>query len=458
MSTRSTSRREFLAAVGATSAASILASSAAAPAAEGAEKLAVDGGTPVRKQLLHHQPYGPQFYDDVEKQELIDVLESKAPFRWSAGDSKSLQFEKAYAAHIGVKHAIGVTSGTTALFTAMAAMEIGPGDEVIVPAWTWHSCWHAVVLAGALPVCAEIDESFNLDPARVEGLITPQTKVLMCVHLQGNPADMDRLLAVARKHGLKVLEDVSQAVGASYKGRPLGSMGHIAAASLQVNKTISAGEGGMVYANDAALMERAVRYHDAGGYRPVHQEWLGAARLDPMPGSNFRMTEFTGGVLLAQVRKLDRIVADIRRVARRVYDGIADVPGFRTRLLPDAAGELGAGVYLDLGTNEARERFVAAMRAENLPAGGPSGSVVLPVQPYAEKKLTVHRAWPTFNSARGKAIQYGAASCPRTLDILGRFGGVPLDPGYTESDTGDIVAAIRKVYPQVSGRPARPSA
>lgn len=428
----------------------------AAPAA-----LALDGGTPVRKAPLRPRHYGPLYYDDSEWQMLADVFKARSPFRFAGFEKppeKVAALEREFAAWMRVKYALAVNSGTSALQAALAALQVGPGDEVIIPAWTWHSCWHAVVLAGALPVCAEIDESFNLDPSRVEGLITPKTKVLMCVHLQGNPADMDKLLAVARRHGLKVLEDVSQAVGASYKGKPLGSMGDIAAASLQVNKTISAGEGGMVYSNDAALMERAVRYHDVGGYRPVHQEWLGAARMDPMPGSNFRMTEFTGGVLLAQVRKLDRIAGDIRKVARRVYEGIADLEGLKTRLLPDAAGELGAGVYVDLGTREAREKFLAAMRAENVPAAGPAGSVVLPVQPYAEKKLTVHPAWPSFTSARGKAIQYGAASCPRTLDILGRFGGVLLDPGYTEADTRDIVAAFRKVYPQVRAQSARPSA
>ncbi len=428
----------------------------AAPAA-----LALEGGTPVRTKPLRPRHYGPLYYDDSEWRMLAEVFQARSPFRFAGFEKppqKVATLEREWAAKMGVKYALAVNSGTSALQAALAGLGIGPGDEVIVPAWTWHSCWHAVVLAGALPVCAEIDESFNLDPARVEALITPQTKALMCVHLQGNPADMDRLLAVARKHGLKVLEDVSQAVGASYKGRPLGSMGDIAAASLQVNKTISAGEGGMVYSNDGALMERAVRYHDVGGYRPVHQEWLGAARMDPMPGSNFRMTEFTGGVLLAQVRKLDRIVGDIRSVAKRVYEGIADIEGLKTRRLPDPAGELGAGVYVDLGTKEARDRFLAAMRAENVPAAGPSGSVVLPVQPYAEKKLTVHPAWPTFNSARGRAVQYGAAACPRTIGILNRFGGVLLDPGYTEADTRDVVAAFKKVYPQVRVQSARPSA
>jgi len=418
----------------------------AAPAA-----LALDGGTPVRATPLRARHFGPLYYDESEWTFLREVWQARSPFRfWNFEmklPDKVAALEREFAEKMGVKYALAVNSGTTALEAALAALEAGPGDEVVLPAWTWHSCFHAVVRMGALPVCAEIDESFNLDPSRVEEAFSPRTKVLMIVHLQGNPADMDRLLPLARKRGIRVLEDVSQAVGASYKGRRLGSMGDIAAASLQVNKTISAGEGGMVYTNDPVLFERAVRFHDVGTLRQVHEERLGGAKLEPMPGSNFRMTEFTGAVLLAQVRKLDRIVGDIRAVARRVYEGIADLPGLRTRLLPDPAGELGVGVYLDLGSKAARDHFLKAMRAENVPASPPSGSVILPVQNYAEKKLAVHPEWPSFRVGRGPEIRYGAASCPRTIDILGRFGGVLLDPKFSEADTRDIVAAIRKVYP-----------
>ncbi|MHB8898555.1 MAG: aminotransferase class I/II-fold pyridoxal phosphate-dependent enzyme, partial [Thermoguttaceae bacterium] len=242
----SKSRRDFLAAVGATGAASVLAGSAGVSTTHAAEKpqtekLAVDGGTPVRKDLLHSQPYGPQFYDDVEKQELIEVLESKVPFRWSAGQaSKTLQFEKAYAAHIGVKHAIGVTSGTTALFTAIAALEIGPGDEVILPAWTWYADYDAIVLAGALPVFAEVDDSFNIDVADIEHRITPRTKAIIAVHLQGTTSDMDPILELARKHKLLVLEDCAQCLGGKYKGKYVGSMGDIGINSFQLSKSITA--------------------------------------------------------------------------------------------------------------------------------------------------------------------------------------------------------------------------
>ncbi len=446
MSTRSTSRREFLAAVGVTSAASILASSAAAPAAEGAEKLAVDGGTPVRKQLLHHQPYGPQFYDDVEKQELIDVLESKAPFRWSAGDSKSLQFEKAYAAHIGVKHAIGVTSGTTALFTAMAAMEIGPGDEVILPAWTWYADYDAIVLSGALPVFAEIDDSFNIDAGDIEHRITPRTKAIIAVHLQGTTSDMDPILEIAKKHKLIVLEDCAQCLGGKYKGKYVGSIGNIGINSFQLSKSITAGEGGAVVTSDPELFERAVRFHDVGSIRSPYKEDLKGGLLAAFASCNFRMNEFTGAVLKGQLTKLETICAGLRKNYRKVREGIADLPGLKLRKTPDVDGDLGVGIFLDMGTRERRDQFLRSMRAEGISAGGPAGSAILPTDARIENKVTVDPNWPSFNTPEGKAIQYGSACCPRTIDILGRHGGVIMDPNHSDDDVKDIIAAIRKVY------------
>lgn len=408
------------------------------------------GGEPVRARPLEARHFGPLFYDESEWTLLQEVWKTRSPFRfWGMNGTvprKVETFEREFAAFMNTRFALAVTSGTAALQTAMGALEVGPGDEVIMPAWTWYSCFHAVVLAGALPVCAEIDESFNLDPNDIERHITPNTKVLMVAHLQGNPADMDRIIPIARKHNLKILEDVSQSVGASYKGKPLGSMGDLSIASLQVNKTISAGEGGAVYTNDPVMFERAVRFHDVGTLRAPHQKWLGEARLTPLMGANFRMNEFTGAVLLAQIRKLDKVAASIRSVAGRVYEGLRGLPGAEFRRLPDPRGELGSAVFLGFRDKARRERFQKAMAAENVPVRPPGGSVVLPVQPYIEAKRGVHPNWPTWNSARGKAVQYGAASCPKTLAILDRFAGVSLDPKFTESDTSDIVAAIRKAY------------
>lgn len=416
-------------------------SAASTPAATG----------PVRATPLRAGYWGSQFYDDKEKAELMDVLNNQAPFRWYGTNppTKVATFEKEFAARMGTKFALAVTSGTAALQCAVAALEIGPGDEVILPAWTWHSCFNAVVLAGALPVCAEIDHTFNIDPASLESLITPQTKLIMAVHLQGNPCHLDKVLAIARKHKIRVLEDCAQSVGASFHGRPLGSHADIGIYSLQLNKTITAGEGGAVVTNDPILFERASRFHDLGGYRGPHVQWTEKANLDFFFGANYRMSEFTGGVLLAQLRKLDRIVNAVRTNARHVYDGVRDLPGIRFRDLPDPAGELGAGVFIDFQTKARADKFLDLMKAENVLAAKPGGSVILPTLPHVIAKKTIHPAWPSFTSPRGKAIQYGPQTCPRTIDILGRYAGILMDPKYTRRETDDIVAAIRKVYPAV---------
>jgi 8-amino-3,8-dideoxy-alpha-D-manno-octulosonate transaminase len=440
-------RRDFLKTVGAVGAASILAESVASRtslAAEGKEKLAINGGTPVRKDALHAQPYGPQFYDDVEKQELLGVLKSRSPFRGREG-SKVFEFERAFAAHLGVKHVVAVTSGTTALYTAMAALEIGPGDEVILPAWTWYADYDAVILCGGLPVFVEIDESLAMDPREIEAKITPRTKAIVPSHLQGGVADLDPILEIARKHKLRVVEDCAQCCGGSYKGKHVGSIGDMGINSFQLSKTITAGEGGAVTSNDAKLFERAVRFHDVGVVR-CHAEDIGGGILAAFAACNFRMNEFTGAVLKAQVKKLETICSRLRANARKVREGIADLPGLKTRKTPDPEGDLGTTVFLDHGNRERRDQFLRALRAEGIGASGPGGSVILPVDPRIENKVTVHPDWPSFNSPRGKAIRYGAECCPRTINILDRMGGVIMDPNFTDDDLKDIVRAIRKVY------------
>ena len=436
-------RRHFVAA----------AATVAAVGRSSSSALAAEGGKPVRETPLHADYFGTQYYDDKERAQITEVLETRRPFRWYGPGQqppmKVLTFEKEWAARMQTRYALAVTSGTAALNCAMAALQIGPGDEVIIPAWTWHSSFNAVVLAGALPVFAEIDTSFNIDPKDFERKITPHTKAVMAVHLQGNPADLDGVLKIARKHKIKVLEDAAQSVGGGYKGKPLGSWGDIAIYSLQLSKTITSGEGGVVVTSDPVLFERAARFHDLGSLRDPHKQMLGSTQVDTFIGNQFRMNEFTGGVLLAQLRKLDMIVGAVRAHGHRVYDGIRDLPGIELRRRPDPAGEIGSWAFIGFKDQPQRDRFIKAMKAENVPASPPGGSVNLPIWPAIEKKVTVHPAWPSFTSERGRSIQYGAACCPRTTEILGRFAGVGLDPKFSKRDADDIVAAIRKVYPAV---------
>jgi 8-amino-3,8-dideoxy-alpha-D-manno-octulosonate transaminase len=436
-------RRKFFAAV---------AAAGGAFAQTGPEPAAT-GGKPVRETMLAPKFFGPEYYGEEERRELVEVVETKRPFRWYSsghGDPvKVLTFEKEYAARMQTRYALAVTSGTAALITALAALQVGPGDEVILPAWTWYACYNAIVLHGALPVFAEIDESLGIDPADMESKITPHTKAIMPVHTYGNPCNMSRIMEIAQKHKVAVVEDCAQTLGGSIQGRPVGSFGDINIFSLQLCKTITSGEGGVVTTSNPALFERASRFHDLGLLRPPHEQMLGKGATGMFPSSQFRMSEFTGGVALAQLRKLDRILATVRRHADRVYQGIGDLPGIRFRPRVDAQGDVAIGVFLIFDSRTRCSRFIKGMLAERINARGAGASVILPVQPYIENKVTLHPAWPSFTSERGRSIQYGASCCPRTNEILGRVACVPLDPTYTRQDVDDIITAIRKVYPAV---------
>lgn len=455
-------RRAFLAATAGLAASSLVAGNqttgaiparAATTAGAAPGPLALNGGTPVRSTMLEARNPGPQYYDDEERREVLDVLESRSPFRWDRFDGKGLppkaiNFEKEFAAHQDAKYCIAVTSGTTALVTALAGLGVGPGDEVILPAWTWYACYDAILFHGALPVFAEIDRSMDIDPTDIERHITPNTKVIMPVNIQGEPADLDAVLAIARKHNLKVLEDSAQCVGGVYKGRHVGSIGDAGIYSFQASKTITSGEGGAVVTSDPLIFERAARFHDVGTLRnPGHAEILGQPpRLKQIVGGNFRMNEFTAGVMRAQLRKLDRILADQRDKQARVLAGIADLPGIELRKKNVPEGGTGSRVLIWTKSKEQRDTFVKAMRAENVGAGPSSGSALLPIASYIEAKLGLEAGWPSFSSPRGNAITYGAECCPKTIDIWNRYVEIYMDPKYSDQDVNDVIAAVRKVY------------
>jgi 8-amino-3,8-dideoxy-alpha-D-manno-octulosonate transaminase len=396
---------------------------------------------------------GSQMYDDKERAEVTEAVESRSLFRWygPGNPGKVNAFEQELGRAMGAKYVLAVTSGTAALHVALTALEVGPGDEVILPAWAWYACYNSILMTGALPVFAETDESLTIDPEDFEKKITPRTKAVMVLHLAGCPADMDRILAVARKHRIRVLEDAAQSVGASYKGRRVAAIGDIGIFSFQISKTITAGEGGAVLTNDARLFERATRFHDLGMLRPGHKEVLGAAAMQGFVGLNYRMNEMTGGVMRAQLRKLDGILERLRHNAGVVRDRIHGLPGWKARQIPDPEGEIGLAIHLLLPRKDLRDKFVAAMRAENAAAGPPGGSLHLPGVPHIEQKVAVHPAWPTFQTPRGKAMRYGAGCCPRTAAIFDRVAVVPIGVKDTAADLDELAGAIRKAHQAVFG-------
>jgi 8-amino-3,8-dideoxy-alpha-D-manno-octulosonate transaminase len=435
------SRRKFLA----------TGMTAASYAAFGLRSPARGAGSPpvaANEQAIDPGYFASQFYDNREKEALGNVIETGSPFRfWGPAQPKKVKaFEEEFAKYMGTKYALAVTSGTAALDCAVAGLGIGPGDEVIVPAYTWWSDYTCVVHAGALPVFADMDESLCLDPEDFARKVTLRTKAVVAVHLLGGPCDMDPILETARKNKIAVLEDAAQCVGGSYRGRKLGSIGDVGIYSFQLNKMISSGEGGAVVTNDPLIYERAARFHDMGSLRSVFRDRLGESKVGDFAGENFRMSELTGAVLGAQLPKLDAIIAGLQRAAKAVYQGIKDLPGIKFRKQPDRDGDLRYAVYIEMLNREKRDRCIGELRQRKMPVGTLSGSVMLPAASSVINKQTRHPNWPSFTSPEGRAIQYGSETCRQSQGVFDRFVQIRMGPKYTDRTTDRIIAAIREVW------------
>ncbi len=407
---------------------------------------------PAKAPRIHAGFVAPQYYDEKEEDSLHYVLEQGSPFRFYGPGKpvKVKEFEEGFAKHMEVPYSLAVTSGTTALNCAMTGLEIGPGDEVIMPAYTWWSDYTSVVLAGALPVFADIDESLCLDPKDFERRITPRTKAVIAVHLLGGQCDMDPIMETAKKKGIAVLEDCAQCVGGSYRGKKLGGIGDVGIYSFQLHKMISPGEGGAVVTRNPLIYERCCRFHNMGNYDRLFQERTGvSSQVETFAGENYRLNEFVGAVLWAQLPKLDTMIRDMRSNADAVREGIKDLPGIKMRKRPDPAGDNGYAVYIETKSKEMCDRFLSELRKRKVPCSRLTGSILLPVADSVIKKNTRHPNWPSFNSPEGKAIEYGPETCKQTLDIYDRFVQIRIGPKFTDKENDWIVDAVREVYSKI---------
>jgi 8-amino-3,8-dideoxy-alpha-D-manno-octulosonate transaminase len=414
------------------------------------EQLAIRGGTPARQRPDPPNFPGGMLIDAAEEQAVLEVLRSKRLFRYygpQPGPSKAEELERRFAAHMGARYALAVTSGTAALVTGLQALGVGPGDEVIVPAFTWISSPAAVAAVGAVPIVAEVDESLTLNPADVEAKISPYTKAIMPVHMRGTPARMDRLLEVARRHNLLVIEDTAQADGASFHGQRLGTLGDVGCFSLQFNKIITSGEGGMVLTDDERLWRRAVLFHDvAAGLRQ------GMPADEIVWGINFRMPELLAAVMLVQLERLDGLLESMRQRKRMLKAGIEDVARSRGVVfqdVPDPEGDASIALIFFVESEERSRRVAEALRAENIGVW----------ELYRPERVDFHvyRHWiPIMNQrtwtpqggpwrwAR-REIRYSPDMCPRSLDLLGRAVHVDVNPLLTNQDIEETIEGINKV-------------
>jgi 8-amino-3,8-dideoxy-alpha-D-manno-octulosonate transaminase len=297
---------------------------------------------------------GAYWFGKEEIEAAMEVMQSGYLFRYgNENDPKFLKkvytLEKEFAKYSGSKYALATSSGTSSLVISAVALGLKPGDEIIVPAYTFVATYSSVIFVGLIPVLAEIDESLSLDPDDIEHRITRRTRAIMPVHMLGNSCDMDRIMAIAKKHKLLVLEDCCQAAGASYKGKKVGTIGNIGAFSLNFFKTINSGDGGFVITSDKDLYEKAFGMHDQGHNANRTGVEIGSRNL---LGLNFRMNELTAAVALAQLKKLDKIVATLHEKRRLFKTLISKAQGFKFRILNDPEGDCGTLCTVIFDTKE----------------------------------------------------------------------------------------------------------
>ncbi len=369
-----------------------------------------------------------------EKKELIDVIESGHLSRYGViGEDnyqhKVVSFEMEMCEKLGVKHVVATSSGTGSLLCALAALGIGAGDEVIVPGYTFIASISSIVLSNAIPVLAEIDESLTIDPNSIERLITPRTKAIMAVHMLGNPCKMDEIMEIARKHRLYVIEDCCQAFGAVYKGKRVGTIGDISAFSLNVYKTITAGDGGAVATNDDMLFERAFGFHDQG-HKPARMGVEVGNRS--IIGMNMRMNELTGAVALAQFRKLDHILAVLREKKSKLKNMLIDLPGVGFREVNDAEGECGTLLTLLFETKDTAEKFCEKVGTKTVAHSG--WHVYNNMEQILNKTTGAAANCPYECPKYPIQREYKKNMLPQTDDIVGR--AVNISVGVVDNGLG----------------------
>jgi 8-amino-3,8-dideoxy-alpha-D-manno-octulosonate transaminase len=319
------------------------------------------------------------------------------------------------------------------------------GDEVIVPAVTFIATVGAVVSARAVPVFAEVDASLTLSPESFEENITEKTNAVIPVHLSNVACDMDRIMAVARRRGVAVLEDAAQAIGVSYHGRMTGAIGDAGAFSLQLSKNITTGEGGALATDRFDVYDRAVRYQDQGGqFTTQHGDVREHGSGEPFIGANLRMTEIAGALASIQLGRLDQIVAAMRLRAQGIRRRLSDLP-FDWRTIPDPGGE-GGNVTFFVESGDAATRVAEALRAEGIPAGRVYAGRPVYANPAVLNQATAWRKGCPFNCAEHPTDRrYFIGMCPRSEDLLARSVSIGIGPRMTAGDADDVVRAVRKV-------------
>lgn len=391
---------------------------------------------------------GFEIFDEQEKQQINEVMEKGFTFRYNFDGMrndvwKARELESMISETLDVNHVHLVSSGTTALTVAMAAAGIGAGDEVIVPPFTFVASVEAIVLAGAIPVFAEIDDTLTLSAEGIEAAITPKTKAVNFVHMCGSMGHMDAVKAVCDKYNLVLLEDACQATGATYKGTAVGTIGQVGTFSFDSVKTISCGEGGAVLTNDEAIYNNAHMYSDHG------HDHIGldrGAESHPIMGGNYRISEMNAAVGVAQWQKLDRILTTQRKNKKALKDALAQYSEITFRTLPDEAGDNAGFLSIIMPTEERAQEVVKGLAEESVPA----------VFYWYANNWHYFKNWKhiqTMTSSAKLPIEliedrpdYTQVKTPISDDIMSRTISMLIQLSWTEEDIQSHIDAFAKVF------------
>jgi dTDP-4-amino-4,6-dideoxygalactose transaminase len=337
------------------------------------------------------------------------------------GHGFTKQFEIDLVKKLGVKHALTVNSGTSALISALAAAGIGPGDEVLVPAYTWVSTAIAPLAVGAVPILVDVNQSLTIDPEDIKRKITPHTRAIIPVHMLNLVCDMDAITAIAKQHRLKIIEDACQAVGVTYKGRRVGTIGDAGAFSFNQHKNLHSGEGGAVLTNDDRTFDRARMYHDVGSYT---REYEFEGNEPVFAGINFRVSELTGAVLHAQLPKLDPLLRRLRKRHTIMTKYLSRSKKLQISPHNDPANAVGLSVIFD----DAKDATAFATQAGVQRLIDSGRHVYINWLPIMTQR-TFHERMNPWKWAN-REITYSNDMCSRTLDILERTCHVSLGARY----------------------------
>ena len=398
---------------------------------------------------------GYEFFGAEERKEVNDVMETGILMRYGfdgarKGIWKAKELETAVTEVFGCNYAQLVSSGTAALTTAMSALGIGYGDEVILPSFTFVASFEAVISVGAIPVLVDVDDTLTLDPAAVKKAITSKTRCIMPVHMCGSMADLDALAAICKEHNLVLLEDACQSIGGSYKGKMLGTIGDAGTFSFDFVKTITCAEGGVVMTNREDVYTSSDGYSDHGH---DHKGVDRGADLHPFIGYNFRISELHAAVGLAQIRKLDTLLSTQKKNHAALKTILSTIPEITYRRIPDEAGDSCTFLSWFLPTPELTKAVVAEMKAQGIIAGSfywfDNNWHYISKWDHLKNSVTLNKLHPDLKAA---VMHHAAKDFSASDAIMSRCISTLISLSWTEEQIKDkgerMVAAIHKVLQQ----------